>query len=216
MIYLPNNNFLNQWRALNLDEMKAQPAFQAVLDYFKDKGKVEPTFGVGQTPSGQPIVTFKFTNDSGDVEEFWAADAICDAYPTLSDLRRSGISKTSIASYDPFSWAPPAEVKQPPPAGPPVKPKYVVGNTYDNVHYENLGPIPYVGAETTDARGTFTAVARVTPFGTSFTWTLKDAAPVAPVAPVVPAAPASANPLLLLSPDKLQKLFDLAKMLGLL
>jgi hypothetical protein len=78
-VYLPNNDFLNQWRALSLDEMKAQPAFQAVLDYYKTKGQIEPTFGQYLEPNGRVVVTMVFTDASDPSNSLWveAADAIC-------------------------------------------------------------------------------------------------------------------------------------------
>jgi hypothetical protein len=179
-VYLPNNNFLNQWRALSLAEMKAQPAFQAVLDYYKTKGQIVPTFGQYLEPNGRVVVTMVFTDASDPSTSQWieAADAICDPYPTLSRLRQIGVSKTSPNSYDPFDWAPPADPVVPVGPAKLQNTVYVVGNTFDGMHYQNMGPIPFPGAETTDARGTFVAVSHTYPFGTTYDWSLKGA-PVA-------------------------------------
>jgi hypothetical protein len=204
-IYLPNNNFLDQWRALSLDEMKAQPAFQAVLDYYRDKGHIVPVFGTTVTPGNQTVVTFKFTdiNDAGNVIEVYASDAICSPYPTLGELRRHGISKTSPMSYDPFNWAPPEAPKLPPPVGPLVLPNYVVGDSYDGgLSYMNMGPIPYVGAETTDARGTFVAMGHATIGGSTFYWVPKAPIMQAPPAPPTPPA-APVNPFAGFTRDQL-------------
>lgn len=224
--YLPNNDFLDQWRALSLEEMKAQPAFQAAIDYYKTKGQLEPTFGQYLEANGRVVVTMVFTDPTDPSNSQWieAADAICDAYPTLSRLRQVGISKTSPNSYDPFDWVPPAPPKQPLPAGPLVTPKYVVGESYDGgASYMNMGPIPFVGAKAIDPRGTFVAEGHSTIGGFTFYWVLKTPAvsvPVAPVpvTPVLP-TPANASPalmaLLALSPDQISQLLALAKMFGL-
>jgi hypothetical protein len=194
-VYLPNNDFENQWRALSLDEMKAQPAFQAVLDYYKTKGQIVPTFGQYLEPNGRVVVTMVFTDPTDPSNTQWieAADAICDPYPTLGRLRSVGISKTSPMSYDPFNWAPPEPPKLPPPVGPLVIPKFIVGESYDGgKSYMNMGPIPYVGAEASDPRGTFVAVGHSTIGGTTFYWVPKAAqvppTPVQPTAPVNPFA----------------------------
>jgi hypothetical protein len=189
-VYLPNNDFENQWRALSLDEMKAQPAFQAVLDYYKTKGQIEPTFGQYLEPNGRTVVTMVFTDASDPSNSLWveAADAICSPYPTLGELRRHGVSKTNPNSYDPFNWTPPVDPVVPALPAKLVKPVYVVGNTFDGIHYQNMGPIPFTGAETTDSRGTFVAAGHTYPFGTTYDWTLKGSA-VVPVVPVQPTAP---------------------------
>jgi hypothetical protein len=192
-VYLPNNDFLNQWRALSLDEMKAQPAFQAVLDYYKTKGQIEPTYGQYLEPNGRVVVTMVFTDPTNAGNSQWieAADAVCDALPTLSRLRQVGISKTNPNSYDPFNWTPPVDPAVPALPTKLVKPVYVVGDSYDGgVSYMNMGPIPYVGAETSDPRGTFIAKGHETIGGVTFYWVPKVApAPPTPVQPTAPVNP---------------------------
>jgi hypothetical protein len=216
-IYLPDTTFENNWRALSLDEMKAQPAFPAVLKYYQDKGGVAPTFGQYLEADGRTVVTFIFTDssDPNNVVSLEAADAICSAQYALNDLRRRGISKTSVASNDPFNWTPPADPAVPPPPTKIVPPVYIVGESYDGgKSYMNMGPIPYVGAKTTDARGEFVAEGHATIGGVTFYWVLKN--PAAPVS----VAPVNTSPslmaLLALPPDQITQLMALAKMLGLL